>query len=247
MRELFLTDRIASLSEREREALRLLFAGHDAKSAANALGLSVHTVNERLREARRKLGVSSSREAARLLDAAGAGAPKSLGDKDIGVGDGAAAMTVRSRDAMRTAGGNRLPLYAGGALLMIFLTLSSIMFWVSASDKKNEGPAPAAAPRVVATYPARGDTIPSGPLTLSVTFDQPMRDGSYSFVQMSEETYPTCEPRPQTSADRRTFTLHCTTQPGRKYEIWFNRAPYMNFKSVPGTPAQPFQLVFRTR
>lgn len=247
MREPFLNDRIASLSEREREALRLLFAGHNAKSAANALGLSVHTVNEPLREARRKLGVSSSREAARLLCATDAEVPKFLGHKDIGVGDGIAAMAVRRRDAMRTAGGNRLLLYAGGALLMIFLTLSSIMFWVSAPDQKNEGPVPAAAPRVVATYPARDSTIPSGSLTLSVTFDQAMRDGSYSFVQMSEETYPTCEPRPQVSADRRTFTLRCTTLPGRKYEIWFNRAPYMNFRSVAGTPAQPFQLLFRTR
>ncbi len=247
MQEPRLTDRVASLSERERAVLRLLLAGHDAKSAANALGLSVHTVNERLRESRRKLGVSSSREAARLLRASGAGDPKFLGDKDIGVGDQGSNVAVRPRDAMRTAGGNRLLLYAGGAILMIFLTLSSIMFWASAPDQKTEGPAPAATPRVVATYPARGDTIPPGPLTLSVTFDQPMREGSFSFVQMSAETYPACEPRPQISADRRTFTLHCTTLPGRRYEIWFNRAPYMNFKSVAGMPAQPFQLLFRTR
>lgn len=41
--------------------------GHDAKSMAKALSLSVHTINERLRAARRKLDVTSSREAARLL------------------------------------------------------------------------------------------------------------------------------------------------------------------------------------
>lgn len=56
-----------ALTEREKETLRLLAAGHDAKSAAVQLGLSVHTVNERLRAARRKLGVSSSRAAARRL------------------------------------------------------------------------------------------------------------------------------------------------------------------------------------
>jgi len=60
---------VSRLSEREREVLRLLLAGHDAKSAARSLGISVHAVNERLREARRKLGVSSSREAARILAA----------------------------------------------------------------------------------------------------------------------------------------------------------------------------------
>lgn len=56
-----------ALSAREKQVLRLLLAGHDAKSSARELGLSVHTVNEHLREARRKLGVSSSREAARRL------------------------------------------------------------------------------------------------------------------------------------------------------------------------------------
>jgi hypothetical protein len=79
--------------------LRLLFRGHDAKSAATVLGLSVHTVNERLREARRKLGVGSSREAARLLaEVEGADPnfadPNFLGDKLLGV----AAGTLPGRD-----------------------------------------------------------------------------------------------------------------------------------------------------
>ncbi|GAA0731919.1 MULTISPECIES: helix-turn-helix domain-containing protein [Sphingomonas] len=58
-----------ALTEREKTTLRLLLAGHDAKSIARELELSVHTVNERLRDARRKLGVASSREAARRLAA----------------------------------------------------------------------------------------------------------------------------------------------------------------------------------
>ena len=56
-----------ALTSKEKETLRLILRGHDAKSSARTLGLSVHTVNERLREARRKLGVTSSREAARRL------------------------------------------------------------------------------------------------------------------------------------------------------------------------------------
>lgn len=58
---------VQSLTEKEKQALRLLVNGFDAKSMAQHLGLSVHTVNERLREARRKMAVSSSREAARQL------------------------------------------------------------------------------------------------------------------------------------------------------------------------------------
>lgn len=56
-----------ALSEKEKETLRLLVNGYDAKSMARHLGLSVHTINERLRDARRKMAVSSSREAARQL------------------------------------------------------------------------------------------------------------------------------------------------------------------------------------
>ncbi|RDE06783.1 helix-turn-helix domain-containing protein [Sphingomonas aracearum] len=68
--------RLDSLTEREKQTLRLIVRGHDAKSIARSLDLSVHTINERLREARRKVGVSSSREAARMLfEAEAAGTP----------------------------------------------------------------------------------------------------------------------------------------------------------------------------
>ena len=58
---------VQNLTPRQKEILRLLLNGYDAKSAGRELGISVHTVNEHLREARRHLGVSSSREAARML------------------------------------------------------------------------------------------------------------------------------------------------------------------------------------
>ena len=78
-----------ALTDKEKQTLRLVVRGHDAKSIARSLGLSVHTINERLRDARRKMAVSSSREAARLLFEAEDGdavspAPKSLADMQIG-------------------------------------------------------------------------------------------------------------------------------------------------------------------
>lgn len=76
-----------TLTDREKQTLRLLLDGHDAKSMARHLGLSVHTINERLREARRKLSVSSSKEAARLLRQAEATIPQSSGDKGFGDAD----------------------------------------------------------------------------------------------------------------------------------------------------------------
>jgi len=62
-------DRLARLNDAERRVLRLLGEGHTAKSIATTLGSTEAAVNERLREARRKTGVGSSRELARLLKA----------------------------------------------------------------------------------------------------------------------------------------------------------------------------------
>ncbi|MDP5104338.1 MAG: helix-turn-helix transcriptional regulator, partial [Erythrobacter sp.] len=84
-----MTTGIDTLTDKEKDTLRLILRGHDAKSSAQELGLSVHTINERLRDARRKLGVTSSREAARRLLAEEDPAPlestpELLGDKPLG-------------------------------------------------------------------------------------------------------------------------------------------------------------------
>jgi len=102
-------------------------------------------------------------------------------------------------------------------------------------------------PKVVHTLPARGAVIAPGTFTLSVTFDQPMADGSFSYVQKAKETFPDCGFPAQLSADKRTFSVRCTVEPDRSYEIWFNSPPYMNFKGANGVPAEPHQLLFSTK
>lgn len=78
-----ISESIESLTAKEKETLRLMVRGHDAKSMARELDLSVHTINDRLREARRKLGVTSSREAARLVFEYEGAAPENLADKQL--------------------------------------------------------------------------------------------------------------------------------------------------------------------
>jgi DNA-binding CsgD family transcriptional regulator len=56
-----------ALTQKELEVLALIAKGHDAKSAAIELSISYHTIYERLRRARAKVGVTSSREAARIV------------------------------------------------------------------------------------------------------------------------------------------------------------------------------------
>jgi DNA-binding CsgD family transcriptional regulator len=60
---------LSRLNAAERTVLDLLAQGHTAKSIATITGRSVGSVNERLREARRKTGIGSSRELARLFAA----------------------------------------------------------------------------------------------------------------------------------------------------------------------------------
>ncbi|MCB2067869.1 MAG: DUF4019 domain-containing protein [Erythrobacter sp.] len=105
-----------SLTDKEKETLRLILHGHDAKSMAGKLALSVHTVNERLRNARRKLGVTSSKEAARVLFEEEGETPHFPGHKLLGeAGDGQLAAT-RGSPGVRIG---RIPLIGG--LLMTFL------------------------------------------------------------------------------------------------------------------------------
>lgn len=108
------------LTDKERETLRLIARGHDAKSMARHLGVSVHTVNERLRFARRKLEVTSSREAARLLLDREEAAPESLGPKDLG--DAGLALPDPSEEpaTVRAAKG-RVALAVSGVLLMLLV------------------------------------------------------------------------------------------------------------------------------
>lgn len=92
---------LAALTDKELEILRLLTAGHTVKSIAVRLGRSEASINERLRDARRKTGVGSSRELARLLDA------QKIWDKNIdlsqlrsltnGVGQPATTGPIRSK------------------------------------------------------------------------------------------------------------------------------------------------------
>lgn len=104
----------AALSEKEKETLRLIVCGHDAKSAARHLDLSVHTINERLRDSRRKLSVSSSREAARIVLAAEAATPQFLTDTSFGDAEpGPDAQLDQGRSVRR-----RSAWIVGGVLIM---------------------------------------------------------------------------------------------------------------------------------
>ena len=71
-------ERIALLTERQRECLRLVYTGHNSKEIAQAFGISPHTVDDRLRSAIRTLGVTTRFQAARALAEAESTGPQPL-------------------------------------------------------------------------------------------------------------------------------------------------------------------------
>lgn len=122
-----MSEAIKSLSEREKETLRLLLAGHDAKSIARDLDLSVHTVDDRLREARRKLGVSSSRQAARLLAQAEGENPKFLAPTNFGMAEKSIGTQQTVRTGPPTGINHRFWWLTGGLLVLLAIAAAALL------------------------------------------------------------------------------------------------------------------------
>lgn len=134
-----------ALTDREKQTLRLLLEGHDAKSIARHFGLSVHTINERLRDARRKLAVSSSREAARRLREIEGTDPEILGDAAMGGAAPAPTDQPRSRPHRLS---HRLwqGRWAIGVLAMLSLAAATLILTApSATRPQAAGTTPATA------------------------------------------------------------------------------------------------------
>lgn len=124
---------LSTLNPAEREVLALLAQGHTAKSIASLTGRSVGSINERLREARRKTGVGSSRELARLF------ATQENRDEQIGMAPAdEAGEAPPSPAAPRRAGGR-----GKGLLVMISVAIAAVAaFTLSSQDAPKAAPDP---------------------------------------------------------------------------------------------------------
>lgn len=100
--------RLDRLSERQRECLRLVHASFEAKEIAARLGISPHTVNQHLRDARTTLGAARSIDAARFLashegskrvmiDPIGIDASPPSGENEVAIGPAAPVTIARNR------------------------------------------------------------------------------------------------------------------------------------------------------
>lgn len=103
-------------------------------------------------------------------------------------------------------------------------------------------------PVVVKTVPEAGAAeVDPKLLEIRVTFSKVMLDGSWSWVMLSQESFPKVEGKPKYLADKRTCVLPVKLEPGKTYAIWVNSEELGNFKDTDGRSAIPYLLVFRTK
>lgn len=144
---------VEKLSPRQKEILRLILNGFDAKLVARELGISVHTVNEHLSEARRHLGVSSSREAAHILRQAESAPPKNMGPNGFGV-----VRRPSSRFWLSQVSSNRRLAYAGVSALALIAAAAMTLSIPNGSLATKH---PNASPAVVSIGPGAAEQNPT--------------------------------------------------------------------------------------
>jgi RNA polymerase sigma-70 factor (ECF subfamily) len=104
-------------------------------------------------------------------------------------------------------------------------------------------------PVVVRTVPQAGDTeVDAGKVTeIRVTFSKDMMDKSWSWTQISDETFPKTNGEVRYDKDRRACILPVKLEAGKTYVLWLNSEQFHNFKDADGQSAVPYLLVFETK
>ncbi|PTT06544.1 hypothetical protein [Caulobacter sp. HMWF025] len=102
-----------------------------------------------------------------------------------------------------------------------------------------------AQPKVVATYPAQGETIAPGVLIVKVAFDQKMNPAVWNYAAAEGLERPECIRTPRLLNDEKTFVLLCRVLSDRSYAIALNAQPAGGFANLGDNPAEPLVLQFR--
>lgn len=102
-------------------------------------------------------------------------------------------------------------------------------------------------PKVLACSPQDGATgVDPALKTITITFDRPMRDKSWSVVG-SKQDVPEITGTPSYDRSRKELTLPVKLTPGRTYHIGLNGPTQAGFKSEDGEVLEPLVYTFTTR
>lgn len=100
-----------------------------------------------------------------------------------------------------------------------------------------------APPKVVASYPAPGQTVAPGALVLMVRFDHRMAPDAWNYGAGADA--PTCLDKPRLLQDERTFVLMCSLGFNQHFALNVNGGP-KGFVDAARVAAQPYPLAFST-
>ncbi len=227
-----INEAVDALSEKEKQTLRLIVHGHDAKSTARTLGLSVHTINERLRVARRKMSVSSSREAARLLLEVEHAKPAAathdlLGDTLFGEDKGG---TDADRKGTPTFGGTWRDRHGWILIGVLMMTLTLGLL-------------------ALAAMPQTATTPSAPPTTAEPAHDRQVVDAARTWLELVDESQWDESYRATGSSFRRINTAKVWAATSEKVRVPLGAVVSRTFISQQNLPAPPagYEVVkFRT-
>jgi len=116
----------------------------------------------------------------------------------------------------------------------------------SPSSSRRTSATSSANPKVVTSAPAcMTNNVSPNTKEITVTFDQPMMDGTWSWTG-GGETFPEIVGKIHYDRKKTTCTLPVKLQPGKVYQIGINSPSHKNFKNSRRMPAQRYAIVFAT-
>lgn len=153
-----------------------------------------------------------------------------------------AALLEEQSGLPKTASKRSVALWIAGCLVVAVLLSFSGIFGYIALNQYLQSKRPV----VVQTSPQTLDTAVNPDTTeISVTFDQPMMNFSWSWVGGGEH-YPKTTGEPRYDKARMTCTLPVKLQPGHWYWIGINSEKHVYFQTERHTPVRPYVILFAT-
>ena len=132
-------------------------------------------------------------------------------------------------------------------VISLGLGVGTLVATAGDADKK---PSVANMPAVVVkTVPQAGDTAVDAAKTteIRVTFSKKMADKTWSWSQISGDTFPEITGDIRYDKDGKTCICPVKLEPGKTYVTWLNSGKFNNFKDAEGQPSVPYLLVFETK
>jgi hypothetical protein len=142
-------------------------------------------------------------------------------------------MYLRREKERRTAMVKRAP---------FVVALILIIFGIACAQEDSKPP------RVVSTVPQNGSQNVAPSLNeISVTFNEEMMDGNWSWVYEDINTFPQIVGQAYYTENNTKNIVPVKLEPNKEYVIWINSSTYQNIKNKKGVPAVPFRFTFKTK